>query len=209
MSNYVTIALASQAATPTKPTVDRDLSTLNSVFIEWTEGTLGDIPIDGYRLWMIELATGTVSLVYDGANNARVFYQSIQNLETGAYYSFYVQAVNFNGWSLESEASVFSVCLQPTHIDSPDYVSSTKTSFTLRWTKPEYTGGCPILSYAVHMNDGLGGSIFTEVDNASIANKPYLTEHTFAGLSLTSNFYKFKVEVINEIGSAISLPSRF
>ena len=65
------------------------------------------------------------------------------------------------------------------------------------------------MSYAVHMNDGLGGSVFTEVDNASIANKPYLTEHTFTGLSLTGNFYEFKVEVINEIGSAISLPSRF
>ena len=43
MSNFVTIAMASQAATPTKPTVNRELSTLTSVFIEWTEGTAGDI----------------------------------------------------------------------------------------------------------------------------------------------------------------------
>jgi len=33
-----------------------------------------------------------------------------------------------------------------------------------------------------------------------------LTEHTFEGLLYTGNIYKFKVEVINEIGSVTSLP---
>lgn len=61
LSNYVTIALANPASPPTKPTVDRSLSSLTSLFIEWTEGTPGDIPIDGYQMFMIEIATGIVT----------------------------------------------------------------------------------------------------------------------------------------------------
>jgi hypothetical protein len=69
---------------------------------------------------MIEIATGIVTLEYDGSKNPDIFTYSIPDLVTGAYYSVYVQAVDFNGWSLESESAVFVVCLAPTHIDSPD-----------------------------------------------------------------------------------------
>lgn len=58
----------------------------------------------------------------------------------------------------------------------------------------------------MYMHDGEVASSYVEVDSEKIRNKPYVTEHTFEGLSLTGNFYKFKVEVINEIGSVISLP---
>jgi hypothetical protein len=176
------------------------------LFIEWQEGTPGDIPIDGYIMHMVEIATGEVSLVYNGARNPDVYTYSINNLITGAYYSVYVQAVNFNGVSHESEEAVFVVCLAPTHIDRPDYVTSTRSSFTLSWTKPDYTGGCPILSYAVYMHDGETGSVFAQQDQTDIENRPYITQHTFEGLSYTGNTYKWKVEVINEIGSIQSLP---
>jgi len=53
LSNYVTIAMASIAAAPTMPTVNRLLSSYNSLYIQWTEGTPGDIPIIGYKLYMI------------------------------------------------------------------------------------------------------------------------------------------------------------
>jgi hypothetical protein len=158
---------------------------------------------------MIEIATGILTLEYDGSKNPDVYTYSIPDLLTGAYYSVYVQAVDFNGWSLESESAVFVVCLAPTHIDSPDYISSTKTSFTLSWTKPDYTGGCPVWSYAVYMHDGEVSSTYVQVDSELISDKPYLTEHTFEGLLLTGNFYNFKVEVINEIGSVTSLPAEF
>jgi hypothetical protein len=59
--------MASPAAQPTTPTVDRQMSTLNSLFIHWAQGTTGDIPIDGYLLYMIEITSGKVSLVYDGS----------------------------------------------------------------------------------------------------------------------------------------------
>jgi hypothetical protein len=59
------------------------------------------------------------------------------------------------------------------------------------------------------MHDGESLSTYAQVDSALISDKPYLTEHTFEGLLLTGNFYKFKVEVINEIGSVTSLPAEF
>jgi hypothetical protein len=57
----------------------------------------------------------------------------------------------------------------------PLYVSSTQTTITIRWIKPDYTGGCPILSYAVFMNDGTENGSFVEVDPDKIRDKPYLT----------------------------------
>ena len=55
LSNHVTIALSSRVSTPTTPTVNRALSSLTSLHIEWSEGTPGDIPVDGYQLWMIDM----------------------------------------------------------------------------------------------------------------------------------------------------------
>lgn len=57
---------------------------------------------------------------------------------------------------MESEEAEFVVCLAPDHIDKLDYVRSTQTSITLSWTKPDYTGGCPIWSYRFWMDDGSG-----------------------------------------------------
>lgn len=77
MSNYITIALASRASKPPKPSVNRLYSTLTSVFIEWQEGTAGEIPILGYKLFMIELATGEVTIVFDGTINSDVKQYSV------------------------------------------------------------------------------------------------------------------------------------
>ena len=92
---------------------------------------------------------------------------------TGNYYSFYVVAVDFNDVSEESEESVFVVCLTPTHIDSPYFISADQTSITMGWTKPGYLGGCPLLTYKLHMREP-GEQHFSVVDESLIANRPYL-----------------------------------
>ena len=69
-SNYVRVAMATPTSQPSAPTVNRDLSTINSLFIEWEEGVEGDIPILGYKLYMIEKGTGGAMLIYDGSINA-------------------------------------------------------------------------------------------------------------------------------------------
>jgi hypothetical protein len=199
--------MAMPANPPTKPTVNRQFSSLSSVFIEWTEGVSGDIPVQGYKLYMIEILTGQVTLEYDGSRNPDIFSHSVQNLQTAAKYSFYAVSVDFNGQSSESEEAELIVCLRPDHIDRPDYVESTKTSITVRWNRPTYTGGCPILTYRLWMDAGLTGT-FLDTDSSQILNKPYLTEHTITGLLLTGDYYDIKIEVVNDIGSAVSLPLR-
>lgn len=183
--------------------MDRVKSTLTSVFIEWQEGVQGDIPVLGYELYMIELATGEVTRVYNGASNEDVKQYSVNGLHTGSYYSFYVVATNFNTRSEASAELVVSVCLPPNHIDSPYRITSTKETITVGWDTPEYLGGCPTLGYSLFMDDGLSG--FVEVDALQVNNKPYSNHHTITGLPLLGSYYKFKVAISNEIGSVMSL----
>ena len=83
---------------------------------------------------------------------------------------------------------------------------ATKTSISLEWSAPQDTGGCPILSYALYGDDGLGGS-YTEVDSTQIRDKPYLTAYTVAGLTGVGNTFNFKLKVFNEVDSNESLPT--
>jgi hypothetical protein len=128
----------------------------------------------------------------------------ISGLTTNAYYSVYAVSVDFNGQSLESDEAVFVVCLAPEHIDRPYYISATKTTISLGWTKPDYTGGCPILTYALLMKGPLDAD-FTEIDSAQITGRPYITEHTKQGLTSLGELYEFKISVTNEIGTVTSL----
>jgi len=78
------------------PQVKRSLSTLTSVFVQWQEGEKGDLEITGYKLFMIELATGNQKLVYDGTQNTGVKSYLVEGLQTGHYYSFFVKTINYN-----------------------------------------------------------------------------------------------------------------
>ena len=149
-SNSVSIALAAVPERPPQPTVDRSKSTLTSVHIKWEEGAPGDIPVLGYRLFQVELSTGLVSNVYSGDLNADTKSFLVTGLVTGDFYSFYVQSVNFNGASEQSEELVVAVCLAPTHIDSPFFISATKTTITLGWETHTFLGGCPTLGFKLH-----------------------------------------------------------
>lgn len=155
---------------------------------------------------MIDMQTGAVTLQYDGSNNPVVHSYTINHLTTGFYYSVYVIAVDFNDISLPTPEAVFAVCLAPTHIDSPYFISATKTSITMGWTEPDYMGGCPLLTYALYVEvDGE----YEETGSAEIRDRPYIVQHTVDSLADTGDFFNFKIEVHNEIGSVISLPTRF
>ena len=138
---------------------------------------------------MLEHGTGDVTLVFNGVNNADVKQYTVGGLNTGNYYSFFVEALNFNTVSEYSKELVVSVCLAPTHIDSPTKEATTESSISLVWTTPEFLGGCPTLGFALFMDDGV--SDFTEVDSEQIRNKPYLNSHTVSGLTLLGSTYKF------------------
>lgn len=118
-SNYVTVAAAAPASQPPPPTIDRSLSTIDSLFVEWDEGDEGDIAVTGFRLYMTEKGTGNAAVVYDGSSNSRTKRFWVQGLATGQYYAFYVVALDFNSESPPSEETVAAVCVSPGHLESP------------------------------------------------------------------------------------------
>lgn len=75
-------------------------------------------------------------------------------------------------------------------------VKSTSVSqTTLAWLSPLDSGGCPILSYEVHVDDGALGP-FAKF-GASLSAETFTT--TVTGLMYTLD-YRFVVYAINEIG---------
>lgn len=100
---------------------------------------------------------------------------------------------------------MISVCLAPSHIDSVYRLASTESSITVGWDIPtaiEVLGGCPILGFSLYMDN-------VEVDALEINNKPYLNVHTVSGLTQVGQFYSFKIQIHNEIGSYTSLETSF
>jgi hypothetical protein len=61
------VAMANPPNQPAAPVINRDLSLGGSLVVEWDEGSPGDIPVDGFKLYMIEKGSGTETLIYDGS----------------------------------------------------------------------------------------------------------------------------------------------
>ena len=79
-------------------------------------------------------------------------------------YRFKVSALVFNGEGVMSSEFLTYSCVAPTTMAGPTRVSSTSSSMTLAWTAPADEGGCTVTGYAVFTNDGLGGTVWTEVN---------------------------------------------
>ena len=97
-----------------------------------------------------------------------------------------------NGYSAYSspDAIIYS-CTYPSAPDAPTFMSATSSSITVTWSQPKLNGSCPILGFALYINDGLGGTTFTEIDSSTIRNKPEYTTHTATGLTHLGNTYVF------------------
>jgi len=139
--------------------------------------------------------------VYRGSTTNTI----ISNLTPGVEYSFKVSAVNFNGEGDQSLVGKIRSCVAPMNVSAPTLISSTSTTVTLRWTQPGNTGGCPITSYAIYRDDGNNGAFSTNMDAASVANKPNLFEHSFTISALLTGLpIRYKLEAENVIGKTMS-----
>jgi hypothetical protein len=68
---------------------------------------------------MSEQQVGQFSMVYNGPTNPYVTSINVTGLTTGLAYSFYVQAINFNGVGAASNEVFAYVCLPPWGIAVP------------------------------------------------------------------------------------------
>jgi hypothetical protein len=154
---------------------------------------------------MLDLQGGDNVLVYDGFNNPNVKSLDQQHLTPGNSYGFSVLAFNFNGAGKVSPIAVFTACIAPSGLAVPQVLMTTKSTISFRWTPPEDEGACPVLSYQLELDDGLGGA-FAAVDTAAIEKRAYLREHTVV-FSIEEEFgrdYRFRLRANNEIGEVYS-----
>lgn len=138
---------------------------------------------------------------------------TVPNLVTGRDYRFSVAAQSFNTIGAWSIPAVFYACTPPLVNAAPRRITSTIDSITIAWDNvgPDMDGGCSIFSYAIFVDDGLGGT-FTEVNSSQdqlVRNKPGLQN-----LVITSPFtpgggnegraYRIYVTAYNSDGSTES-----
>ena len=94
-------------------------------------------------------------------------------VKEGFGYTFKVTGLYQNGKTETSSESVpIFACVAPSYFDAPQFVSATLSSISLSWKYPNDLGSCSISSFALYMNDGLGGDTFTEIDSAVVRDKP-------------------------------------
>ncbi len=133
-----------------------------------------------------------------------------QGIEASLAYRFKVKAAYLNGYTDESAEAVIYACTQPSQLAAPTLVEATSTAITVQWKQPLDNGGCPIKGFALYMNDGAGGHLFTEIDSALVRDKPGYTIHQTSALlfpqpASVGKKYAFKVEAYNIIGSTFSV----
>ena len=198
--------IVSVAPLPSQPpavTKNQVYSTTTAIMVEWAELTDTE-PATGYRLYMTTDSTGEQEMIYDGKNNPNVLSYFIDGLTTGDSYTFNLEAFNFNGAGDLSADATFTACTAPSNLAAPVVSDSTETTLTFTWTAPANNGGCSITGYEIYVDDGSNGA-FSSIDSATVADKPYLREHTYT-LAATETGKTFRIYLVaeNEIDSVQS-----
>lgn len=151
-------------------------------------------------------AWGSYRVIYDGSSQPNVYKFSIGGLTTGTSYWFKLQSLNINGYSVDSLVETISACLKPTGLNAPFKIETTISSIKLGWTEPN-DNGCPITTYAIFRDTGVGDLIDEPVDPSDVENKPSLREHTTStGLITQGATYWFKIWAYNDAGYVDSDP---
>ncbi|XP_016331942.1 M-protein, striated muscle-like isoform X4 [Sinocyclocheilus anshuiensis] len=124
---------------------------------------------------------------------------TVENLTSGVFYEFKVQAANLAGVGLPSEPSKAFACeawtmAEPGPAHDISFWEVRDTSVLVQWKPPVYSGDCPITGYFVDMAKK-GSSDFAAV-NAEPIGHCYLK---VAGLE-TGASYVFRVRAVNAKG---------
>uniref|UniRef100_A0A8C9RLR6 Titin-like n=1 Tax=Scleropages formosus TaxID=113540 RepID=A0A8C9RLR6_SCLFO len=123
---------------------------------------------------------------------------TVTNLTEGCLYEFHVMATNDAGIGPASNASALIKCSTPTSTPSAPTVlkatDSTKTSVSLEWTTPVFSGGMEITGYIIEMCK-VNSQEWQKI-NVENCTK---TKYTATGLD-SNEEYKFRVCAVNGVG---------
>jgi hypothetical protein len=155
-----------------------------------------DIAVTGYQLFS-DNGQGNFDLIYK-SDNVQVLSFTHWPLTTGTTYSYYIQALNFNGPSEASPIASRPACSAPTQFLSLEVTLESSAFVTLEWRQPANTGGCFVDKYEVYRDDGLDGPFVLQ---DSLAASTYAADVTGLVLSLQ---YRFKIAATNSVGKGYS-----
>lgn len=209
-SEELVVALGSVPAAPGAPVKVISGSAANEIAVDWVENSPETLPIYGYRLYSDLGVDDEFSLIFDGINQPTVTQFLVLSVPSPLLtYKFYVTAINFNGEGPASPTVGLRSCTLPsvgeTGFPAPVLESITATAITISWVPPADNGGCPILEFAIYVDDADG--VYAEYDSANVRGKPFLTSYTIdmAGLSKTVGAtYLIKLGAANTIGEVQS-----
>lgn len=219
---------------PAITTLAADLSACGPTFVALTWSAVTTVEVDGvvhalslpvlgYIVQMIDPITDEWVDIYDASTNPDALSYTHFGLVTGETYTFRTFAVNFNGRSTQVGKQVnVLACGWPRVMDLPTYVTSTRTSITLKWAPPVDDGGCAIHGYAVFRDEdgtttqaGAAAATWTLV-NPLQQHDPTLLEFTCTDWPAEAapsvppaapTTFVFKVRATNRQGSVDSLLS--
>jgi hypothetical protein len=114
--------------------------------------------ITGYQVYIDDGLDGAFTVGYDGRSNPSQMSAVISGLAPRTTYRLHVVAINKAGIGQSSDdVSCYTVTV-PGQPGTPELVTSTATSITVRWTPAYDDGGAPIADYELEMDEveGLG-----------------------------------------------------
>lgn len=174
-SGILSAAASSLPSAPGAPQADWTRSTKQAIMLQWTAPTEPAYPVHGFKIEM-DNGNGTYVVVYDGSYKPGVREHLVDGLSNGAFYTFRVIALNYNGQSAPSSVQGYYICTAPTGFLAPSITKQNKTHITIDWTPPADDGGCTITGYKVFRDDGSQSSagIVTELNEVADRDKPSL-----------------------------------
>lgn len=211
-SEEASAALAPLPAAPSlAPWLDYSASSLESLLVRWAPGdsvpqSPAAIAVSGYRLYVDGGNDGSYQLVHDGALLPGVLEYRLSAatgvVDVGRAYRLKVSALNYNGEGPASQEALLFMCLPPRDLVAPEYVSSTETTLTVRWSPPRASGGCPVSQYRVRRDTGAGDDISVQ-EGGDL--EPHSTSLTMTlGAPAPSTIFRIQVEAFNAVGSVLS-----
>ena len=160
-SEVLRFGYGASANSPTNLSIDLSNSGPGIISLNWNKATDGDLKIIGY---VLQMQLDSYTTIYDGRNDPDTTSYIISGLTPGKYYQFRVMSYNFNGPSLSYSTFGTYACGILSGFSTPQLVSSTSSSITIKWDEPSNNGGWTILDYRVYRDLDGTATTWTEVN---------------------------------------------